>query len=241
MTATKKVANLLGLQEDDYLKKNTSYKDLKEELVGVPLQGKVVENWDFKKIEKYEPKMFQIILAKKPKLYVSVVSLLLLLAVIFFQARRNLEDLNYIEQNSLMQKEFPKEVAQKSPDTLNIAASKLEQSQKIAVDGSLVDSSTCPVTKNNIPRYLSVSASQFGNQVYVVAKNHSIIICFEDVQGKKESKQLAPNMGYNFNGKAPFKLVSSALDQVDVFYQGYKVKADLSQQALILEEKLILD
>jgi len=91
---------------------------------------------------------------------------------------------------------------------------------------------------SNSEKFTPVLASKIGNQVYVQSKSEASI-CFEDADGNQQKRDLAQNMGASFYGKAPFKLASNNLDQFDIFYQGYKVKADLSKKAITLVERSV--
>ena len=96
----------------------------------------------------------------------------------------------------------------------------------------------CSGLFSNSEKYTPTIASKIGNQVYVQSKSEASI-CFEDADGNQQKRDLAQNAGASFYGKAPFKLASNNLDQFDIFYQGYKVKADLSKKAITLVERSV--
>jgi len=96
----------------------------------------------------------------------------------------------------------------------------------------------CSGLFSNPEKYTPLTASKIGNQVYVQSKSEASI-CFEDADGNQQKRDLAQNAGASFYGKAPFKLASNNLDQFDIFYQGYKVKADLSEKGITLIERSI--
>lgn len=96
----------------------------------------------------------------------------------------------------------------------------------------------CSGLFSNPEKYTPTTASKIGNQVYVQSKSEASI-CFEDADGNQQKRDLAQNAGASFYGKAPFKLASNNLDQFDIFYQGYKVKADLSKKAITLVERSV--
>ncbi len=241
--AVHKVAKILQLSEDDYLETLESPKSAKEDLVSERLIDPIVKNTTAKEPEKVEPnttsepRVSKNIFTKGFGVYILAATLLFLMVRIFDQVQTDFKGLHQSDNDSLSQNE----VDQKSQSTANIPVSKSEQLENVVLADQLFATNPCPIIKNNIPKYQPLSASRSGNQVYVVPKSYPIIICFEDARGNTETKQLAPNIGANFIGKAPFTLSSKSLDQADIFFQGYKVKADLSQQGLILEEKLILD
>jgi len=96
----------------------------------------------------------------------------------------------------------------------------------------------CSGLFSNPEKHTPAIASKIGNHVYVHSKSEASI-CFEDADGNQQKRDLAQNAGASFYGKAPFKLASNNLDQFDIFYQGYKVKADLSKKAIILVERSV--
>jgi transcriptional regulator with XRE-family HTH domain len=96
----------------------------------------------------------------------------------------------------------------------------------------------CSGLFSNPEKHTPTIASKIGNQVYVQSKSEASI-CFEDADGNQQKRDLAQNAGASFYGKAPFKLASNNLDQFDIFYQGYKVKADLSKKAITLVERSV--
>jgi transcriptional regulator with XRE-family HTH domain len=110
-----------------------------------------------------------------------------------------------------------------------------KESSKLAAKVSLTIPE-CVALLSNPEKYIPSNASKVGNQVYVVGKI-SNTICFEDADGVQQKKDVTQNMGISFYGKPPFKLGSDNLDQFDIFYQGYRVKADLSKKSIILAEK----
>jgi len=96
----------------------------------------------------------------------------------------------------------------------------------------------CTRLLSNAEKYTPALASKTGNQVYVLSKTETTI-CFEDADGNQQKRDLSQNIGTTFYGKAPLKLGSNNLDQFDIFYQGYKVKADLSERGITLIERSI--
>ena len=96
--------------------------------------------------------------------------------------------------------------------------------------------SECSGLFSNPEKYTPTLASKIGNQVYVQSKTEGTI-CFEDADGNQQKRDLAQNAGTSFYGKSPFKLGSNNLEQFDIFFQGYKVKADFSKKSIILTEQ----
>ena len=72
--------------------------------------------------------------------------------------------------------------------------------------------------------------------VYVLSKEPQSV-CVIDSQNKAVSMDLAAGDSKSFYGKAPFTVVSSDLSNLDLYFQGWKVKSDaLSKRAIRLEE-----
>jgi transcriptional regulator with XRE-family HTH domain len=71
--------------------------------------------------------------------------------------------------------------------------------------------------------------------VYLLAKSKQTV-CVIDVSGKIQNKLLEPGVGASFYGKPPFKVLTTGLNQVDVFFQGAKVRlSNPNSKTLILE------
>jgi hypothetical protein len=57
-----------------------------------------------------------------------------------------------------------------------------------------------------------------------------------DATGKTQNKMLEPGVGASVYGKPPFKVLTSGLNQVDLYYQGAKVRTgNTSSKTIILE------
>ena len=92
---------------------------------------------------------------------------------------------------------------------------------------------------SSIVQYLPPKASKAGNQVYVLNQGGAQTICFEDALGSGQQITVVSGEGFNFAGKPPIKIVSKNLNQLDIYYQGYKVKSDVLGQAILLQEAQI--
>ncbi|MBU3620934.1 helix-turn-helix domain-containing protein [Polynucleobacter sp. CS-Odin-A6] len=79
------------------------------------------------------------------------------------------------------------------------------------------------------------AARKPANVVYVQTKSQQVI-CVVDASGKTQNKLLEPGVGISFNGKPPFKVLTDGLSQMDVFFQGVKVRpSNPNTKTLILE------
>ena len=106
--------------------------------------------------------------------------------------------------------------------------------KKFTSSCGMATSSTIPVLEYTPPK-----SSKIGNQVYVFNKGEDEIICFEDASVNQHQISVSHGEGFNFIGQPPFKIVSTRLNQFDMYYQGYKVKLGLDGQAIILQEAKI--
>lgn len=92
----------------------------------------------------------------------------------------------------------------------------------------------CP-PEEGIISYKPEVARKSGDMVYVQTKSQQVI-CVVDASGKTQNKVIEPGLGSSFYGKPPFKVLTSGLNQVDIYFQGAKVRlSNLNTKTLILE------
>lgn len=95
-------------------------------------------------------------------------------------------------------------------------------------------SGACPA-EEGIISYKPDVARKPADLVFVQTKSQQVI-CVIDASGKTQNKLLEPGVGASFYGKPPFKVLTTGLSQVDVFFQGAKVRlSNLNTKTLILE------
>ncbi|HQS60873.1 MAG: hypothetical protein B7X83_05035 [Polynucleobacter sp. 17-46-58] len=95
-------------------------------------------------------------------------------------------------------------------------------------------STACPA-EEAIIRFKPEAPRKAGDMVYLQAKSKQVV-CVVDASGKTQNKLLEPGVGASFYGQPPFKVLTSGLREVDVFFQGTKVRlADPAGKTLILE------
>jgi hypothetical protein len=73
-----------------------------------------------------------------------------------------------------------------------------------------------------------------GNMIYVQSKTAQTI-CVIDALGKNQNKTLEPGVGTSIYGKPPFKVLTLGLNQVDLYFQGAKVRTGSAGRTIILE------
>ncbi len=95
-------------------------------------------------------------------------------------------------------------------------------------------SGVCPA-EEVIVNYKPDAPRKAADSVYVQAKSKQVV-CVIDVSGKAQNKLLEPGVGASFYGKPPFKVLTAGLNQVDVFFQGAKVRlSNLNAKTVVLE------
>jgi len=100
-------------------------------------------------------------------------------------------------------------------------------------------SGACPV-EEGIISYKPEAPRKVADLVYLQAKFKQIV-CVIDASGKTQNKLLEPGVGTSFYGKPPFKVLTAGLSQVDVFFQGAKVRlSNPNSKTLILEASEVL-
>jgi hypothetical protein len=95
-------------------------------------------------------------------------------------------------------------------------------------------SGVCPA-EEGITSYKPEVARKPADMVFMQSKSQQVI-CVIDASGKTQNKLLEPGVGVSFYGKPPFKILTAGLSQVDVFFQGAKVRlSNLNTKTLVLE------
>ncbi|WP_062309637.1 helix-turn-helix transcriptional regulator [Polynucleobacter sinensis] len=92
----------------------------------------------------------------------------------------------------------------------------------------------CPA-EEAIISYKPVEPRKPADMVYVQSKSKQVV-CVIDGSGKIQNKSIEPGVGTSFYGRPPFKVLTPGVTQVDVFFQGAKVRvANLNSKTIILE------
>lgn len=104
----------------------------------------------------------------------------------------------------------------------------------VAAALSMDTQGTCP-SEDAIVSYKPEAPRKPADMVYVQSKSKQTV-CVVDASGKVQNKIVEPGVGASFYGKPPFKVLTPGLTQVDVFFQGAKVRlANLNTKTLMLE------
>ena len=103
------------------------------------------------------------------------------------------------------------------------------------VASAAVSSTECPAMDSAPTTYRPDAPKKAADMVYMQSKS-SQMVCVIDSLGKVQNKQLEPGVGVSVYGKAPLKVLTSGLDQVDLYFQGARVRpASLAGKTIILE------
>ena len=97
-----------------------------------------------------------------------------------------------------------------------------------------VVSTECPAVDAAVVTYKPETPKKPGDLVYIQSKTAQTV-CVTDATGKTQNKTLEPGVGVSIYGKPPFKVMTLGLNQVDLFFQGAKVKTGNTGKTMILE------
>ena len=95
-------------------------------------------------------------------------------------------------------------------------------------------STECPAVDVAAVTYKPEAPKKSGDMVYVQSKTAQTV-CVIDASGKNQNKTLEPGVGASIYGKPPFKVLTLGLNQVDVYFQGAKVRTGSTGKTIILE------
>lgn len=98
----------------------------------------------------------------------------------------------------------------------------------------------CPPEDASALNFRPEAPKKAGNMVYLQSRTAQTV-CVVDATGKTQNKTLEPGVGASVNGKPPLKVLTGGLNQVDLYYQGAKVRIDnTSSKTIILEPAEII-
>jgi len=93
-----------------------------------------------------------------------------------------------------------------------------------SVNTTAVQSQCPPIRDAEIPVYKSPNASKLGDVVNVKTLVKQAI-CVSDGQGKQTLIDLEPNTAHAFKGAPPFVISAQDLDNVEMYFQGWRVRS----------------
>ena len=99
----------------------------------------------------------------------------------------------------------------------------------------LAVSAECPPADASALNYRPEAPKKAGDMVYLQSKTAQTV-CVVDATGKTQNKMLEPGVGASVYGKPPLKVLTGGLNQVDLYYQGAKVRVgNTTSKTIILE------
>ena len=101
-------------------------------------------------------------------------------------------------------------------------------------------STECPSADTSALNYKPDTPKKVGDMVYIQSKTAQTV-CVVDSAGKTQNKTLEPGIGVSVFGKPPLKVLTGGLNQVELYYQGAKVRlGSTSSKTIILEPAEII-
>ena len=101
-------------------------------------------------------------------------------------------------------------------------------------------SNECPPADASALNYKPEAPKKAGDMVYLQSKTAQTV-CVVDATGKTQNKTLEPGVGASVYGKPPLKVLTGGLNQVDLYYQGAKVRVgSTAGKTIILEPAEII-
>ena len=101
-------------------------------------------------------------------------------------------------------------------------------------------SNECPLADASALNYKPEVPKKAGDMVYLQSKTTQTV-CVVDATGKIQNKTLEPGVGSSVYGKPPLRVLTGGLNQVDLYYQGAKVRIGNSAgKTIILEPAEII-
>jgi transcriptional regulator with XRE-family HTH domain len=102
-------------------------------------------------------------------------------------------------------------------------------------------SSPCPERLANLPPSYAPQANKSGARVHILS-NQAITVCVEDATGQAWVREVRPHLPQTFIGKAPWWISSKDMEQIQIFFQGWRVtdtqNAAESRQILLRERAI---
>ena len=94
----------------------------------------------------------------------------------------------------------------------------------------------CATPDSNALVYKTPNPNRAGDMVYIQSKVKQMV-CVKDGSGKIVNKEMDSGINQSFYGKPPFFVTTAGLSQVDIYFQGYRVRpANLENKSIVLEE-----
>ena len=249
VTAAKKVASLLNLSEEEafdfggvQLPAKPAPEPIQSQAVSTPKPApsstpEVLQEKPVAKKAVAAPKLRSNDSDNKPKRKLFLI--LTVIAVLVFSVI-NLRPLFFPEppkEEVVIVEEVVQEPAPANPPVEEAKTVSTQASAPVeAVAPAAVISAECPAADTAIT-YKPDAPKKAGDVVYLQSKTAQTV-CVIDASGKTQNKTLEPGVGVSVYGKPPFKVLTGGLNQVDLYFQGAKVRtsgAGSTGKTIILE------
>ena len=130
-----------------------------------------------------------------------------------------------------VEQETPSESANQESKQAAVEESAPEKTQAkpepvvaVAVAAAATTQTQCPpVRDDQVPIYKSSNPSKLGDAVNIKTLVKQSI-CVADGQGRQTLVDLEPNTAHSFRGVSPFVVSAQDLDNVEMYYQGWRVR-----------------
>jgi len=249
VTAAKKVASLLNLSEEEAFDfsgvqppAKSAPETIQPQAVSTPkpAPSSTPETSQEKPVVKkavVAPKLRSKDSDNKPKRKLFLI--LAVIAVLVFSVI-NLRPLFFPEppkEEVVIVEEVVQEPTTANPPTDEAKTASTQASAPVeALAPAAVISAECPAADTAIT-YKPDAPKKAGDVVYLQSKTAQTV-CVIDASGKTQNKTLEPGVGVSVYGKPPFKVLTGGLNQVDLYFQGAKVRtsgAGNTGKTIILE------
>jgi cytoskeleton protein RodZ len=249
VTAAKKVASLLNLSEEeafDFSGVQPPTKPAPEPIQSQAVSSSKSSPSSTPEIPQEKPVTKKTVAApklrskdsdNKPKRKLFLI--LVVIAVLVFSVI-NLRPLFFPEppkEEVVIVEEVVQEPAPANPPIEEAKTASTQASAPVeAVAPAAVISAECPAADTAIT-YKPDAPKKAGDVVYLQSKTAQTV-CVIDASGKTQNKTLEPGVGVSVYGKPPFKVLTGGLNQVDLYFQGAKVRtsgAGSTGKTIILE------
>lgn len=256
VTAAKKVAHLLGLKEDEVfiyepqvpakggavkeeapkqeaIKQVTTPQSAAEMLIKaeiktstkIPVSAVPISSLSSTKAKSSPQKRWMIWLSLAAAVVFSVINL----RPLFFPEK--------VEEIIVVKEEVIESASSQAPAEPEPVATPIPAAPPAStLTSSAADlAGACPAEDSPVINYKPDAPRKPADVVYAQAKLKQVV-CVIDATGKNQSKTVEPGVGASFYGKPPFKVLTGGLNQVDIYFQGAKVRlASPNAKTVMLE------
>lgn len=97
----------------------------------------------------------------------------------------------------------------------------------------------CPVRQSNLAPSYAPQANKIGDRVNIITTK-PVTVCVQDATGEQWVLDVKPNVPRTVRGKSPWWIASHQIDDIQIFYQGWRVvEAKTEGQQILLRERAL--